>query len=166
MRKIEPVTYILTDNTVLSVIHSYEAVCDGVMRIETTFEIDGKTIGNMLSFSGKLTELRFAPVDFGLEAFLERTDHGYAHIDRFSVKRTDMNLIVSELHLTDNVAFSSVAEYIFDNLFRFFTDTGFVFNKAVYANLQLGYGKEWDYSLEERHETLIRRLKALVVNYK
>ena len=164
MIKVSPVAYKLPDNTVLTAEHSYEAVFEGVLRIETRLFIDDRFVGSMLGYHGKLDDLRLADEDCGVRGFIYRIDMGYLYAERLGVKRNDINMVVSELHIKRQLAFSERAEFLFDNLFRLYSDAGFSFDRAVYANVLLVLNGKPDYDLEIRHEKLTRRLKALVVS--
>ncbi|MGN0619509.1 MAG: hypothetical protein ACI4J7_10875 [Ruminiclostridium sp.] len=88
MIKTSPVAYKLPYNSVLTAEHSYEAVFEGVLRIETRLFIDDRFVGSMLGHHGKLADLRLADEDCGVRGFIYRIDWGCAYDDSYINMKT------------------------------------------------------------------------------
>lgn len=167
MTKTTTVFRVLGDGSPLRFSTWYSCHYNHVIKIIAVLRIGGRIIGCARCYIGRLNEFSTAPLCYEAYELAGDIEHESACGHKSGLKKEDKLLLISNLTLNNDIAFSDKAAYIISLIPVLLSEIGYGFNRPYYRNYHLGRGKYcWNERLEGRHVEIISELENSRINAK
>lgn len=165
MIKTKTVSRALSDNSLLTLSTAYSCHGEHVIKIIAILRINHRIISSARCYIGTLSDFSTAPLCKEAYDLAGDIEHESTCGRKSGLKKNDRLLLISNLTLNNEIAFSDKAVKIIRLIPALLNEIGYDFNRSYYRNYQLGRCKGgWDERLEGRHVGIIEELKESQIN--